>query len=131
MQTKDFTTHTISSTYLSFLTTGLTHNTSLQELSVSIPLSDTNYEQIITLFNVISHKNKLTELKVNFILDQSYDHKYEKRRQIMTSLFYEQGLHLITNMLQLHTTMRLLYIHREHIHNKLSQPNWIELTQHF
>ena len=57
-------------TCLSFLTTGLSHNTSLKELSVPFPLSDINYEQITTLFNVISHKNKLTELKVNFILDQ-------------------------------------------------------------
>ena len=64
-------TVTISSTYLSFLASGLSHNTSLHELSVSIPLSDTNYEQITTLFNVISHKNKLTELKVNFTLDRS------------------------------------------------------------
>ena len=39
----------IPSTYLSFLTTGLSHNTSLLELSVLIPLSNTNYEQIIDL----------------------------------------------------------------------------------
>ena len=96
-------TRTIPSTYLSFLTTGLSHNTSLKELSVPIPLSDTNYEQITTIFNVISHKNKLTELKVNLVLDQSYessDYSYEERKQIMTSLFYEQGLYLITNMLK-------------------------------
>ena len=43
IDSNDFTI-TIPSTYLSFLTTGLSHNTSLQELSVPIPLSDTNYE---------------------------------------------------------------------------------------
>ena len=131
----DYFTRSISSTYLSFLTTGLSHNTSLQELSVPIPLSDTNFEQITTLFNVISHKNKLTELKVNFILDQSYvssHYNYEEIQQIMAPLFYEQGLHLITKMLQSHTTMKLLYICCKHnIDNKLSQPNWIELAQHF
>ena len=125
----------IPSTYLSFLTTGLSHNTSLQELSVPIPLSDTNYEQITTLCNVISRKNKLTELKVNFILDQSYEfshYNYKEIKQIMTPLFYEQRLHLITKMLQSHTTMKLLYICCKHyIDNELSQPNWIELTQHF
>ena len=126
-------TSTISSTYLSFLTTGLSHNTSLQELNVPIPraLSDTNYEQITTLFNVISHKKKLTELKVNFILDQSCvssDCEYEK---IMTPLFYEQGLPLITKMLQSHTTMRLFNICCQHIDYAQSQPNWIKLTQHF
>ena len=127
-------TSTIPSTYMSFLTTGLSHNTSLQELSVPIPLSDTNYEQITTIFNVISHKNKLTKLKVNFILDQSYvssDCKYEKRRQIMTSLFYEQGLPLFTDMSKSHTTMRLFRIQCKDIDDALSQLNWIELTQHF
>ena len=128
-------TSTIPSTYLSFLTTGLSHNISLHELSVTIPLSDTNYEQITTLFNVISHNNKLTELKVSFTLDQlcvsSYC-SYEERKQIMTPLFYEQGLPLITNMLKSHTTMRLLYIQCGHyIDNQLSQPNWIEVSQHF
>ena len=130
----DYFTGTIPSTYLSFLTTGLSHNTSLQELSIPIPLLDTNYEQITTLFNIISHKKKLTELKVNFVLDQSYessDYNYEERKQIMASLFYEQGLPLIINMLKLHTTMRLLNITSSGTHNKLSQPNWIDLAQHF
>ena len=129
----DFT-NTIPNTYLSFLTSGLSHNTSLQELSVSIPLSYTNYEQITTLFNVISHKNKLTELKVRFKLDQTYESNYcsyEERKQIMIPLFYEQGLPLITNMLKSHTTMRLLYIQCDYFDNQLSQPNWIEVSQHF
>uniref|UniRef100_A0A1X7UEA8 Uncharacterized protein n=1 Tax=Amphimedon queenslandica TaxID=400682 RepID=A0A1X7UEA8_AMPQE len=43
----------------SFLTPGLRHNTSLQQLCVSIPLT----EEIKTFFNVISQKNNLTELK--------------------------------------------------------------------
>ena len=127
-------TSTIPSTYLSFLTSGLSHNTSLQELNVPIPLSDTNFEQITTLFNVISHKNKLTELKVNFTLDQlcvSCDCSYEEIKQIMTSLFYEQGVPLISNMLKSDTTMRLLYIQCDYIYNQLSQPNWIEVSQHF
>ena len=130
----DILTSIISSTYLSFLTTGLSHNTSLHELSVPIPLSDTNYEQITTLFNVISHKNKLTELKVNFKLDQSCMSTYcREERQL--PLFYEQGLPLITNMLKSDTTMRLLYIRcDDYIDNQLSQPsqpNWIEVSQHF
>ena len=124
---------TISSTYLSFLTPGLSHNTSLQELSVPIPLSNTNYEQI-TFFNVISHKNKLTELKLNFILDHlsvSSDCNYKKREEIMTGLFYEQELPLVTNMLRSHVTMRLLCVKCKYLDNQLSQPNWIEVTQQF
>ena len=115
---------TISSTYLSLLTTGLSHNTSLQELSIFIPVSDTNNEQIRTFFNVISQKNHLTELKLDFKLNFRYDNKK------CTSLFYEQVLPLVTNMLELHTTIRLLEI-RYFFSVDSSLINWIELIQHF
>ena len=117
----------IPSSFLSFLTTGLRHNTSLQQLSVSIPLN----EEIRTFINVISQKNNLTELKVNFKPDQSYSNcSDEKKEQIMTPLFYEQLLPAVTNMLQSHTTIRLLRIECWDINRESSQPNWIELVQH-
>ena len=117
----------IPSSFLSFLTTGLRHNTSLQQLSVSIPLN----EEIRTFINVISQKNNLTELKVNFNPDQSYSNcSWEEKEQIMTPLFYEQVLPAVTNMLQSHTTIRLLRIECEDINKESSQPNWIELVQH-
>ena len=122
----------IPSSFLSFLTTGLRHNTSLQQLSVSIPLP-LNPQGIITFINVISQKNNLTELKVNFKLDQSLYCicNWKEMEQIMTSLFYEQVLPAVTNMLQSHTTIRLLRIECEDdINDKLSQPNWIEPVQH-
>ena len=120
----------ISSTYLSFLTTGLSHNTSLQELHVFIPVSDTNNEQTRTLFNVISQKNNLTELKLDFTLVQSQscsddDMKYD-------SLFYEQVLPLVINMLESHITIRLLEIRHVYFGADSSPPfNWKELIQHF
>ena len=117
----------IPSSFLSFLTTGLRHNTSLQQLSVSIPLN----EEIRTFFNVISQKKNLTELKVCFSPDQSYSIRSEEEREkIMTPLFYEQVLPAVTNMLQSHTTIRLLRIKCRGINEKLSRPNWIELVQH-
>ena len=117
----------ISSSFLSFLTTGLRHNTSLQQLSVSIPLN----EEIRTFINVISQKNNLTELKVNFEPDQSYSNcSDEEKEQIMTSLFYEQVLPAVTNMLQSHTTIRLLGIECIDMNKESSQPSWIELVQH-
>ena len=117
----------IPSSFLSFLTTGLRHNTSLQQLSVSIPL----YEEISTFINVISEKNNFTELEVNFEPDQSYSNcSKEEKKQIMTPLFYEQVLPAVTNMLQSHTTIRLLRIGCEDINDESSQPNWIELVQH-
>ena len=120
-------TQYIRSSFLSFLTTGLRHNTSLQQLSVSIPLN----EEVRTFINVISQKNNLTKLEVNFRPDQSYSNSsWEEKEQIMTPLFYEQVLPAVTNMLQSHTTIRLMWIHCRYINNESSQPNWIELVQH-
>ena len=118
----------IPSSFLSFLTTGLIHNTSLQQLRVHITLPIN--EEIRTFINVISQKNNLTELQVFFILDQSYSNcSWEEKKQIMTSLYYEQLLPAVTNMLQSHTTIRILEIYCRDL-NKSSQPNWIELVQH-
>ena len=118
----------ISSTYLSYLTTGLSYNNSLQELSVHIPLSHTNNQQLQTYFNV---KYNLTELKVYFALDQSYSNcSYKEKEQIMTSLYYEQGLPLVTNMLKLHTTIRLLHVQCYDINIDLSQSQWIDSIKH-
>ena len=121
----------ISSTYLSYLTTGLSYNNSLQELSVDIPLSHTNNQQLQTYFNVISQKYNLTELKVCFTLDQSYSNCSGKEKlQIMASLYYEQGLPLVTNMLKLHTTIRLLHVQCYDIKYDLSQSQWIDSIKH-
>ena len=121
--------HPIPSSFLPFLTTGLIHNTSLQQLRVPIPLPIN--EEIRTFINAISQKNNLTELQVYFTLDQSYSNcSYEEKTQIRTSLYYEQGLPAVTNMLQSHTTIRILGIACWEPLNKSSQPNWIELVQH-
>ena len=121
----------ISSIYLSYLTTGLSYNNSLQELSVLIPLSHTNNQQLQTYFNVISQKYNLTELKVCFILDQSYSNcSYKEKKQIMTPLYYEQILPLVTNMLKLHTTIRLLHVQCNYIKYDLPQSQWIDSIKH-
>uniref|UniRef100_A0A1X7TA36 Uncharacterized protein n=1 Tax=Amphimedon queenslandica TaxID=400682 RepID=A0A1X7TA36_AMPQE len=54
----------------------------------------------------------------------------EEKKQVMTPLFYEQVLPAVTNMLQSHTTIRLLRIECRGIYRESSQPNWIELVQH-
>ena len=124
--------NTISSKYLSSLTTGLSHNTSLQELSIFVPLSVTNNEQIRTFFNVISQKDHLTELKLSFRRDPFVN---DHMKQL--SLFYEQVLPLVTNMLKLHTTIRLLQIYNMYeclyVGDVNSSPpiKWIEQKQQF
>ena len=121
----------IPSSFLSFLTTGLKHNTSLQQLRVPITLMPINNEEIRTFINVISQKNNLTELQVSFTLDQSYSNcSREEREQIKTSLYYEQILPAVTNMLQSHTTIRIFEIICTGPLNESSQPNWIEVVQH-
>ena len=91
--------------YLSFLTAGLVGNTTLKGLSLFVPLSDTNPE-LKALLNVISEKEKLTELKVNFLFNQPC----LKQSDWKTQLFYEHGLPLITDMLLSHKTIDLLDI---------------------
>ena len=118
----------IPSSILSLLTTGLIHNTSLQQLRVYVTLSIN--EEIRTFINVISQKNNLTDLQVIFTLDQSYsNYSYKEMEQIMTSSYYEQVLPAVTNMLQTHTTIRILEISCWD-HAESSPPNWMELVQH-
>ena len=118
----------ITSSFLPFLTTGLIHNTNLQQLRVLITLPIN--EEIRTFINVISQKNSLTKLQVIFTLDQSYNNHIIKEEQIMTPFYYEVLLPAVTNMLQSHTTIRILEIHCWGNLNDSSQPNWIELVQH-
>ena len=133
----DLLTSPISIIYLSSLTDGLSYNSSLQGLSVLFPLSETDNEQITAFFNVISNKKNLTELKLYFTVEESLEEEsIEDTDKIMTRLFYEQGLRLITSLLDIHKTMRLLHIMQMydtyylHDTNNL-KPNWRELTQHF
>ena len=117
----------IPSSFLSFLATGLRHSTSLQQLSVSIPLPIN--EEISTF---ISRGNNLTEFEVKFKLDQSCSNsskEEEFNEQDITPLFYEQVLPAVTSMLQSHTTIRLLRIECEDVNEESSQPNWIKLVQ--
>ena len=129
IMTNEWPPNPIPSSFLSFLTTGLIHNTSLQQLRVDItqPIN----EEIRTFINVFSQKNNLTELQVTFELDQSYSNcSWEEKKQIMTSLYFEQVLPAVTNMLQSHTTIRILGIGCRGPLNESSQPIWMELVQH-
>ena len=112
----------IPSSFLSFLTNGLKHNTSLQQLSVSIQLNE-EIDEAKTFFNVISQMNNLTELEVDF-------GDYANEKKTMTPLFYKQALPAVTNMLKLHTTIRLLKIRciLAQADKKYFQPNWKEVV---
>uniref|UniRef100_A0A1X7TLH5 NACHT domain-containing protein n=1 Tax=Amphimedon queenslandica TaxID=400682 RepID=A0A1X7TLH5_AMPQE len=128
LEINDYVYGSIPSSFLPFLTTGLRYNTSLEQLSVSIPLN----EEIRTFINVISKKKNLTEFRLNFKPDQAYiDCSWEEIKQIMTPLFYEQVLPAVTNMLQSHTTIKLLRIEcdERNISESL-QPNWKEVVEH-
>ena len=95
-----------SSDYLSYLTNGLSHNTSLQELMVPIPLSS-DIKYVKHFFDVISQKT-VTELHITFVLDQTckeWDRRRQKREML---LLCNYGIPLVTEMLNSHNTMKLL-----------------------
>ena len=96
-----------SSDYLSYLTNGLSHNTSLQELMVPIPLSS-DIKYVKHFFDVISQKT-VTELGIRFVLDQTYK-EWDRSRQEreMGTLLCNYGIPIVTEMLNSHNTMRLL-----------------------
>uniref|UniRef100_A0A1X7U9X7 NACHT domain-containing protein n=3 Tax=Amphimedon queenslandica TaxID=400682 RepID=A0A1X7U9X7_AMPQE len=122
----------IPSSFLSFITTGLTRNTSIKHLNVYIPIPSTHEHVTNHFIEAVSKKVNLTELNVNFTLelDQSYiSYSEEDKQQKMTRLFYEQGLPAITSMLQSHSTIIKLRIGCTHINGELTKPHWIELVK--
>ena len=103
--------------YLSFLISGLSHNTSLLGLSVPIPLTDTHHEQLTSFFNVVTNKDKIKELKVSFISADNQLNYLDDFAKIeflttdqMLRLLYGQGIPSVVRMLKSHTNMRLLSI---------------------
>ena len=95
-----------TSDYLSYLTNGLSHNTSLQELMVPIPLSS-DIKYVKHFFDVISQKT-VTELHIIFVLDQTYKEWYKSRQEReMVTLLCNYGIPLVNEMLNSHNTMRL------------------------
>ena len=85
-------------------------------------------------FDIISHKSKLIELTLRFEMDRSclsIDCSNEDRRKIMTTLFNEQALPLITNMLDSHINMRFITIYCSDYDNSIFQPNWTKQIEHF
>ena len=96
-----------SSDYLSYLTNGLLHNTSLQELMVPIPLSS-DIKYVKHFFDVISQKT-VTELRITFVLDQTYkEWDMSRQEREMGTLLYNYVLPLVTEMLNSHNTMKIL-----------------------
>ena len=123
----------IPSMFLPSLTTGLTHNTSLQQLSVYITLPI--IKEIKDFINFFSENHNLTKLKVSFKLDQLFSNysnycykSNELKEAIMTPLFYEQVVPAVTNMLKSHTAIRQLDIWCWNL-NDSSLPKWITQLQ--
>ncbi|XP_019862317.1 PREDICTED: uncharacterized protein LOC109590916 [Amphimedon queenslandica] len=94
-----------SNSFLSFLTTGLRHNTSLQQLSAPLPCN----KDVNAFFNVIAQKSNITELKVDVRPEELYWESSEKEKEQSVS-FCEVVLPAITTMLKSHTALRILHI---------------------
>ena len=96
--------------FLCFLTNGLRHNTSLQQLRILIcPLitDSTDKEKIRSFFNVLSQKN-LTDLQINFYIDSTIFSSYSQK--LVINYFYEVVLRAATNLLQSHNPIKHLWV---------------------
>ena len=96
--------------FLSFLTNGLRHNTSLQQLHILIcPLitNSADEEETRSFFNVISQKN-LTELQIKFYVDSTIFSSYSQK--LVINYFYEVVLRAATNLLQSHNPIKHLWV---------------------
>ena len=87
--------------FLTFLTTGVESNNSIQHLNVPIPLSDR--QEVKDFFKVTAQKGSLSQLKVDFRPDELYElSSNEEKKQKMISL-YERLNNLFTGV-----TLRIL-----------------------
>ena len=118
----------LPSSFLPFLTAGMRHNTSLQQ--ISIPLIINENKDVRTVFDVISHKSIFTELDVSFSDSNHSNNTDQENRKIVTPLFFKQALPAITEMLHTHKTIKLLRIWCP-LSNNSPQPGWEQLAQDF
>ena len=130
----------IPSSYVSFLTTGLSCNNSLQRLSVPIPLSqyrqtvlESDEERKKDFFSVISQKDNLTEFEVYFTITSFRVQQSLLQKCLKNNKFYhEQGLPLITELLKLHKTIKILKLHMKDVcYSNEPQPKYTEIAQKF
>ena len=87
--------------FLTFLTTGVENNNSIQQLNVPVPLSDR--QEVKDFFKVTTQKGSLSQLEVDFRPDKLYElSSNEEKKQKMISL-YERLNNLFTGV-----TIRIL-----------------------
>ena len=87
--------------FLTFLTTGVENNNSIQQLNVPVPLSDR--QEVKDFFKVTTQKGSLSQLEVDFRPDKLYElSSNEEKKQKIISL-YERLNNLFTGV-----TIRIL-----------------------
>ena len=111
-----------ASSFISIITAGIMNTNCLQQLTIPIYLPVPNRE-IKKFFAVLSEKNNITELEVEFKLDP-YGRMHHEETKIMKTIFYEQVLPAIRNMLRSHRTIKFLRINCRY----LNESNKIDAT---
>ena len=102
----------------------------MQELSIPrLPLS-TDDTHAKSLLNVISQKELLTEIQLNMTFDQSYC-VGSGNREAHASLFYEQMLPAVTNMLKTHVKLRLFKMEFCDFSGVYNKADWKQLVENF
>ena len=106
--------------YISFLITGLSQNTNLLGLSVPVPLTVTDHEQLTTLFNVVANKDKIKEFRVTLISADNqlkYLNDIKKIELLSTDqtleMLFGEVIPSVVRMLKSHTALRLLSINSD------------------
>ena len=120
------------SLFVSSLTDGIQHNSCLHELSVLIfDLPNNENELIKNLLNSISQKTNLIQLQISISSDlDNSGYTVEDHKKVAASWFCKQIVPAFTDMLQSHTTIKILGIALSYDDLGDSfQPNWIKLVQ--
>ena len=128
----EFSELAIPSSFLSNIAVGLKVNSSLTQLSASVPL--VFHGPPHSFFHVISEKENLTELQLNFTQDQSYSndiYAFGDKEEKMTSLFYERALPTVSSILLSHATLRLIRIECWTLIPGVFLPSWRKEVQEF
>ena len=119
----------IPASFYSFLTGGFRGNLSLKQLGIPITLPINKRSEV--LFKLLAEKSNLTELQFYFVPDElCINCSMEKKKELMTPLFYEQALPATSSILMSHRAIKLLRLQCEYLNDSVS-PNWDVPAQKF
>ena len=94
---------------------------------------ESDEERTKDFFSVISQKDNLTEFEVYFTITSFWAQQPLLQKYLKNNKFsHKQGLPLITELLKLHKTIKILKLHLKDVcYSNEPQPKYTEIAQHF